>query len=278
MLRRQRLASFHCIQQVFKLSISSKTRKLNLNQNDSQSEKKKEESGGNFASYLFFAIPATTFCLGCWQIKRRKEKINLIESLENRMNTEPVNLPIQIDNLEEFIEKNEYRPFKVKGHFLNSKEILLTIRFDVTSESKLPGGYLITPFVLSEDTSKIILINRGFIPFTDFSESSRSRFRIDDQVELAGFLRADELKCSLSHLNKPPNEWHIRNLKELSQQLGTEPIFLDQVKPFGLPSEPIPTQTQVDLKNDHLNYILTWFGLSFTSLFIWLKYFSKLLP
>lgn len=277
MLKRQRLATFNCIHQVCKLSISNEARESNLNENRSQSDKKNQQTGTNFASYFFLAIPATTFCLGFWQIKKRNDKKKLIMTLEDRMNTEPVSLPISINNLEEFIEKNEYKPFRVKGYFLNSKEILLTTRFDVTLESKLPGGYLITPFVLSEDTTKIILINRGFIPFTDFSESSRSRFRINDEVELAGFLRSDEPRCALSHQNKPPNEWHIRNLTEISQQLGTEPIFLDQVKPFGLPLEPIPTQTKVDLKNDHLNYIFTWFGLSFTSFFIWLKLFSKFL-
>ncbi|RNA44984.1 surfeit locus 1 [Brachionus plicatilis] len=273
-----RLNNLALSKQIRKLSSSSKSSRSNLNQKNPKSDQQKEESKGNFASYAFFTIPSSFFALGVWQIKRRNEKLNLIKSLEERMDMEPSSLPINIQDLDTFINENQYRPFRVKGYFLNSKEILLTTRFDVTSKSNLPGGYVITPFVLSEDTNKIILINRGFVPFTSFSESARSKFHIDNQVELAGFLRADEPKCQLSHLNKPPNEWHIRDLKEMSQELGTEPIFLDQVKPFGLPSEPTPTQTQVDVKNDHLSYIFTWFGLSLSTFFIWLKYFAKIIP
>lgn len=277
-IRRIKTKNYESWQKIFKSSSSSNSSSSNSKQTSQKLDKKIEENGENFFSYLFLTIPITAFGFGVWQIKRRSEKLEMIESLEERMNKEPVKLPLKIEDLEQFIKENEYRPFKVKGYFLNSKEVLLTTRFDITSEIKLPGGYLITPFVLSEDTNKIVLINRGFIPFTDFSESARAKFHINNQVELAGFLRSDEPKCRLSHLNKLPNEWHIRNIKELSQQLETEPIFLDQVKPFGLPSEPIPTQTQVDLKNDHLNYILTWFGLSLATFLVWLKFFSKILP
>lgn len=37
-------------------------------------------------------IPATTFALGCWQVRRRQWKIDLIETLKTRTKAEPIEL------------------------------------------------------------------------------------------------------------------------------------------------------------------------------------------
>ncbi|CAF5167646.1 unnamed protein product [Rotaria sp. Silwood1] len=37
-------------------------------------------------------IPVSTFALGCWQVSRRKWKINLIETLKSRTQAEPISL------------------------------------------------------------------------------------------------------------------------------------------------------------------------------------------
>ncbi|CAF0871163.1 unnamed protein product [Brachionus calyciflorus] len=246
---------------------NKKSSKLNLSE-------EKNSSNGNFSSYALLAIPIVTFGIGIWQIKRRNDKINLIESFKNRMKTDINELPEDIKDYDSFLKENEYKPFKVKGYFLNSNEILLTPRNDITSSIKLSGAYVITPFVLSNNLNKIILVNRGYVPYTYFSLASRLDTQTENEVELVGILRSNEPSCKFTPINKPPNEWHHRNIKEISEFLKTEPIFLDAVKTSKLP---IGGQTEVDLKNDHMSYILTWFGVSSVSIIVWLRLFAKAL-
>ena len=45
-----------------------------------------------YVSYMQ-AIPILTFCLGSWQIHRRKWKLNLMEEVERKFRQEPRDLP-----------------------------------------------------------------------------------------------------------------------------------------------------------------------------------------
>lgn len=38
-------------------------------------------------------IPVTTFCLGTWQVQRRKQKLKLIEELESKTKAPPILFP-----------------------------------------------------------------------------------------------------------------------------------------------------------------------------------------
>lgn len=40
--------------------------------------------------------PIFTFCLGAWQVKRLRWKVNMIESLEDKMSREVMGLPRRI--------------------------------------------------------------------------------------------------------------------------------------------------------------------------------------
>ena len=40
-------------------------------------------------------VPITTFGLGTWQVQRRNQKLKLIELLEERVNSEPIELPTE---------------------------------------------------------------------------------------------------------------------------------------------------------------------------------------
>lgn len=69
--------------------------------------------------------------------------------------------------------------------------------------------------------------------------------------------------------------WYLifRDIPSISTKLGTQPIFLDADVHSTIPGGPIGGQTRVSLRNDHFTYLLTWYTLSATTLFMWCKRF-----
>jgi surfeit locus 1 family protein len=196
-----------------------------------QSADSKENEGAppkssKITPLLLLTLPAIAFGLGVWQVYRRENKLKLIEFLETRTKSEPRELPKDSKELENLVAQNEYRPYRVKGHFLHSKEILLTLRHDLTGQTHLPGGWVITPFVSSANPKLIILVNRGYVPYTNFSPMHRIDGQIEKEVEVIGLLRTNEPTNTFTPVNKPPNEWHYRDINLMAQSLGIKLFIL----------------------------------------------------
>ena len=141
----------------------------------------------------------------------------------------------------------------------------------------MPGGLIITPFVISGRNGQTILVNRGYVPYTKYSPSQRQAGQIEEEIELVGILRKDEIISSFTPLNKPPNEWHFREVELMSKTLDTSPVLLDAIRESSIIGGPLGGQTAINLRNEHMNYIVTWFSLSFLTTFLWWQKFGKLL-
>jgi surfeit locus 1 family protein len=101
---------------------------VRTNQQQGEANENSRSSSGKINALALLSIPILTFGLGVWQVKRREEKMKLIKFLEERTKAQPMELPTNPRDLATLLEKHEYQQFKVKGKFLHSKEILLTIR------------------------------------------------------------------------------------------------------------------------------------------------------
>jgi cytochrome oxidase assembly protein ShyY1 len=56
---------------------------------------------------------------------------------------------------------------------------------------------------------------------------------------------------------------------------NTQPVFLDMVETENKLEIPIGSQTIINLRNEHWNYILTWFGLSASTGYCWYRTYLK---
>lgn len=54
-----------------------------------------------------------------------------------------------------------------------------------------------------------------------------------------------------------------------------EPVYIDLSAGYGTPNGPIGGQTKVVLRDEHLSYIITWYGLSVSTAYIWYRYFIQ---
>ncbi|XP_028918586.1 surfeit locus protein 1 isoform X1 [Ornithorhynchus anatinus] len=238
-----------------------------------------------FLRWFLLLIPVTTFGLGTWQVQRRKWKLKLIAELESRVTAEPIPLPA--DPLE--LKDLEYRPVKVRGRFDHSRELYILPRTMVDPEREArdagrisssgeSGANVVTPFRCS-DLGVTILVNRGFVPRKRVNPDTRLKGQIQEEVELVGVVRLTETRRPFVPENSPDlNRWHYRDLRAMARVTGAEPIFLDAVLASTVPGGPVGGQTRVTLRNEHLQYIVTWYGLCAATSYLWFRKFVQRLP
>ncbi|XP_004482461.1 surfeit locus protein 1 [Dasypus novemcinctus] len=236
----------------------------------------------SFLQWLLLLIPVTAFGLGTWQVQRRKWKLRLIADLESRVMAEPIPLPA--DSME--LKDLEYRPVKVRGHFDHSKELYMMPRTMVdpareasqVSSLAKSGAYVVTPFHCS-DLGITILVNRGFVPKNRVNPDTRQKGQIEQEVDLVGMVRLTETRKPFVPENNPErNHWHYRDLEAMARVTGADPIFLDADFQSTVPGGPIGGQTRVSLRNEHLQYIITWYGLCAATSYMWFKKFMRRVP
>lgn len=60
--------------------------------------------------------------------------------------------------------------------------------------------------------------------------------------------------------NRPDKDfWNFRDVELMALTRDSAPVFLDATKESSLPDGPIGGQTRVTIRNEHLNYIITWY-------------------
>ncbi|XP_055455815.1 surfeit locus protein 1 isoform X2 [Psammomys obesus] len=234
----------------------------------------------SFLQWFLLLIPATAFGLGTWQVQRRKWKLKLIAELESRVMAEPIPLPA--DPME--LKNLEYRPVKVRGHFDHAKELYMMPRTMVDpvreardvgrmSSSTESGAYVVTPFHCS-DLGVTILVNRGFVPRKKVNPETRQKGQVPGEVDLVGIVRLAETRKPFVPENSPEkNHWHYRDLEAMAKITGADPIFIDADFQSTIPGGPVGGQTRVTLRNEHMQYIITWYGLCAATSYLWFQKF-----
>ena len=202
---------------------------------------------------------AVLLSLGNWQLERRVWKLSLIADIEARTVQTPIGFS-QAERLFQAGEDVEYLPARINGTFLHGKEIHL---FRQSVEGK--GGYhIITP--LKTDEGRVVLVDRGYVPPDRKAPDTRAEGQVAGIVALEGLIRTDGTPGAFVPPNNPEKgEWFFRDHLAMGAAAGVDsvaPLFLD------LADMPVPGgwpqggQTRIVLKNDHLGYALTWFGLA----------------
>ncbi|GMR32107.1 hypothetical protein PMAYCL1PPCAC_02302 [Pristionchus mayeri] len=238
-------------------------------------------------SIAMLAIPAAAFGLGCWQVARLQWKLKLLEYLEKRLNDPAVDFPI--DDLDS-LDSLEYRRVHIKGRFLHEREFLLSPRgrFDPglknddsqgsllsSSDMSSHGAHVVTPFLIS-GSNLIIMVNRGWIPRGKMNRESRLNSEEKGEVTIDAIVRKSEHRPQFVGANQPEKGvWFYKDFNEMAKQAGTAPIYVESTYEMTRPGGPIAGQTNVKVRNEHLNYLLTWYSLSAVTLAMWYIRFAK---
>jgi surfeit locus 1 family protein len=218
-------------------------------------------------------VPVVLLCLGLgfWQIERLIWKRELIVQRQAAVAATLIAVPRDSEDARGL----EFRPVTDEGVFLHEKEIFL----GATSEAGRNGYQVLTP--LQEATGRIVFVNRGFIPAELKDPNKRRSGQIVGVVRVRGLLRlaATEKPAWFLPDNRADlNYWFWVDLPAMAAADG-----LDRLAPFYIDADATPNPggwprggvTRLELRNDHLQYAITWFSLAVALIVIYFLYHRR---
>jgi cytochrome oxidase assembly protein ShyY1 len=131
-----------------------------------------------------------------------------------------------------------------------------------------PGTWAFMPARLA--SGETVVINAGFVENTmqDRAVEDRAIARLvnDQPVTLTGYLRFPEAGGLLTPAeNHDKRLWFARDVSAMAKALGwgdVAPFYIDLESPVPANGIPKPGPLQVHLKDDHMQYAITWFALA----------------
>lgn len=222
---------------------------------------------------LVLAALAVLVSLGNWQVRRLAWKEDLIARATERPHGPVRDLPPVSAWPKVDLAEDEYRPFRLTGHFLNEDEAhVFTSLSDGHGPYSGPGFWIVTPFALADGGT--VLVNRGFAPQDREQPAERGETPPAGTVTLVGLMRPDETRGYLTPKDEPgKNVFYARAVSDIAAAKGLSgplaPFTIDLVAaetpPGGLPQA---GETRMVFPNNHLQYAITWYGLAIVLLAI----------
>ena len=209
-------------------------------------------------------IVAVLLSLAIWQLERRIDKLALIAILHERLAAAPVVMPPAARWGELSPASDEFRRVTLSGVVDAGQQAQVfaapsPLRKDVSGT----GAWVFAPVKLAG--GETVVVNRGFVADGQTAPPQVST----EPVALTGYIRFPEAP---SWLTPPPDRakrlWFLRDHRAMAEALGwaalprLAPFYIDLEGPLPPGGVPKPGPLQVSLKNDHLQYAVTWFLLA----------------
>jgi cytochrome oxidase assembly protein ShyY1 len=210
-----------------------------------------------FALVMFIVLIG----LGTWQLERKTWKEGLIAALAERTSAEPVPLPTPerwsaLDPM-----SDEFRRVTFAATIASEREVMVygsgsSVRPDVSG----PGYWAFAPAELAGGAR--VVVNRGFVP--EGQQDPKTHMPPAGRVDLIGALRWPEPRGWFVPNEDPArNLWFARDHLAMARSKGwgnVAPFYVELETSTG----PLPRAGRLTptLRNEHLQYALTWYGLA----------------
>ena len=223
-------------------------------------------------SWLGLLVPAllvfaALIALGTWQIERKAWKQGLIAALTERLSAPPAMLPPPATWPRLDPARDEYRRVTFTAAFDQDKEALIYAAASAfRPDASGPGYWIFTPARLPDGGT--VIVNRGFVPQARKDAASRTAGQIAGAVEIVGVMRWPDARHWFSPADDAPhNVWFTRDPLTIAAAKGlgsaaVAPFYVEQESPVPPGGLPQPGKLVVQLRNEHLQYAVTWYGLA----------------
>ena len=212
-------------------------------------------------SLVALAVFVVLVGLGIWQVERKAWKEALIDALGERLAAAPVALPPPERWSALDPDQDEFRRVTFAAAFAPNQEALVygagsAFRPDVSG----PGYWVFAPATLA--TGATVVVNRGFVP--EGQQEANSHAPPQGRVQMVGSLRWPEPRGWFAPKDDPAhNLWFVRDPLAMAAAKGwgrVAPFYVELETPTG--NLPRAGRLTPNLRNDHLQYAVTWFGLA----------------
>jgi surfeit locus 1 family protein len=223
---------------------------------------------------LFTLVMVALFVgLGVWQLQRRVEKHALIAALSERLAAAPGPLPSPAQWSALTPGKDEFRRVRFAATYQPCPDAMVYssgsgVREDISG----PGTWAFLPARLPG--GETIVVNAGFVQNTMQDRAQQDRAVVPlvtgEPVILTGYIRFPESASLLTPPENPAKRlWFSRDHIAMARALGWDgggrplaPFYIDLEQPVPASGVPKPGPLEVHLKDDHLQYAITWFALA----------------
>lgn len=203
--------------------------------------------------------------LGLWQVQRLQWKTDLIATLATAQAAPAIKLPKTIPDI-------NWTKVQISGAFVQPPQQ----RRLFTTHNGAAGYRYLGLFVTNDQ--RLLVVDRGFAPTAITPPPPDG-----EQRTLTGFLHPAGQKGSMTPAPEPDkNIWYWRDLETMfADVLPTQNFITSYVLDMAPPAQGAPDSwpralgAPPDPVNNHLDYALTWFGLAFALIGVYLVWHHK---
>jgi surfeit locus 1 family protein len=209
--------------------------------------------------------------LGTWQLERKAWKENLIDALATRLQSDPGPLPPP-EEWPRLVPGNaEFTRVRLNVTFLKSGDALVyTGGSQLRDDVKGVGYFVFSPVRLAD--GRMVVINRGFAADRNYPQAEGTH-------EIAGALRWPEgSSLFVADRDSAGTTWFVRDHLAMARAKGwgeVGPFYIEQEAPVPPGGVPHPAKLNVRLRNDHLQYAITWYSLAGVLVVIWVMWMRR---
>ncbi|MFG5383881.1 SURF1 family protein [Yoonia sp. R2-816] len=199
-----------------------------------------------FPLILGIAGCAILISLGLWQVQRLAWKEDILEGINARLAATPDVLTLDVTEAD-----HEYTQVRFSG-IPTGDELHVLV-----SGTQAGTGYR----VISKMQTGLgpILVDQGLLPL-----EAKDASPLIEPMQITGVLLwPDDQNSSTPEPDPAENIWFARNVTTMSASLNTAPLMVvaTTTAPADPRLTPLPVNT-ANIKNDHLEYAITWFLLA----------------
>jgi len=225
-----------------------------------------ERRAGVMLPSVFALVALTAFIgLGTWQVERKAWKEALILTLERRVSAPPVPLPTREQWPTLDSARDEFRRVTFSAAFVPGEEALVYASGSALRDDVSGPGYWVFAVARAPLVGSVV-VNRGFVPEGRQDPESRAAGELNGPLTMVGAMRWPEPRGSFSPTDLPErNLWFVRDQMAIAAAKGwgeVAPFFVELEGPTPPGGLPHPAALKPTLRNEHLQYAITWYGLA----------------
>jgi surfeit locus 1 family protein len=201
--------------------------------------------------------------LGIWQLDRLAQRKAFNNRAEAQLAQPALDLTSAGLDLDFF--NMEYRDVLASGKYDHQQQIVLR---NQDWQGNL-GVHILTPLVI-EGSERAILVDRGWVPYEDYTSGSLVDYDLPGLVNVSGVIRRTQVKPRIGgqadqvpEPGEPPlDAWYWVNINQIEGQMPYEllPVYLQEAPDPTSAQLPFKASSELDLsEGPHLGYAFQWF-------------------